>query len=462
MNAPRQFAPDTFAGQRFAVVGLGRNGLPVARALRGMGADVTVWDDSDSARSAASAEGLTVAEPGMAGLDALVLSPGIAHILPRPHRLAAAARDAGVAILSDADLLYRAVRANGSQARFAGITGTNGKSTTTALLAHLLAQAGIPTAAGGNLGTASLALPLLGDDGVYVLEMSSYMLERLAQLRFDVAIMLNLSADHLDRHGDMAGYAAAKRQIFARQGSTDLAVIGVEDAPSRAMAQWLRGQAAPVVTIAGQAQAQADIHMDATILTDGAGPIADMAPCPSLPGPHNAQNAAAACAAALFLGVARSALPAGLASYPGLPHRQERVGRIGGVTFINDSKATNADSTAWALACYDRVIWIAGGTAKDGGIESLAPLFGHVAHAYLIGRDAPVLAATLRQAGIAHEIVGTLAAAVAAAWRAAQDGVAPVVLLSPACASWDQFTGFDQRGDMFRAMVQALGAGGGG
>jgi UDP-N-acetylmuramoylalanine--D-glutamate ligase len=457
--SPTLFPTTLFSGQRFAVVGLGRMGLPAAQRLAAMGAAVVVWDDNVAARQAAAAAGLDVRMPDMAGpdaarFDALILSPGIPHLRPTPHPVATAALAAGVPILSDADLLFRAVRASGSRARFAGITGTNGKSTTTALLAHILTVAGIPNAAGGNLGTAALALPALGDDGVYVLEMSSYMLERIAALAFCAATMLNLSADHLDRHGDMAGYAAVKQQVFARQQDGDLAVIGIEDAPSRAMAAWLRHQPARVVTVSGSSPA--DIWADGTILQDGHGALADLAACPALPGAHNAQNAAAAAAMALHLGVSRAAIAEGLASYPGLPHRQERVGEVAGVLFINDSKATNADSTARALGCYDRLIWIAGGMAKEGGIAPLAPYFPRVAEALLIGRDAPILAATLAAHGVPHRIVGTLEAATEAAWQAAQAGAAPVVLLSPACASWDQFTGFDQRGDRFRALVQAI------
>lgn len=424
------FPPDIFAGQRFAVVGLGRAGLPAARALVAMGAEVTVWDDTASARAAAS--GLVVAMPDMAGLGALVLSPGIPHHLPTPHPIAAEARAAGVPILSDADLLYRAVRASESGARFAGITGTNGKSTTTALLAHILTEAGIANAAGGNLGTGALALPLLGDDGVYVLEMSSYMLERLAALRFDVACMLNLSADHIDRHGDMDGYAAAKRQIFGRQTDADVAVIGVDDTMSRDMAA---------------------AFPHAVRVSEHDVPIAS---APTLPGAHNAQNIAAATAMARALGVGDDAIMAGICSYPGLPHRQEHVGTFAGVDWINDSKATNADSTARALACYDRIVWIAGGTAKAGGIEPLAAYFPRIAHAFLIGRDAAVLATSLAAHDVAHSDVGTLQNAVAASadWVRAHD--ASVVLLSPACASWDQFTGYDQRGDQFRSLVKGL------
>jgi UDP-N-acetylmuramoylalanine--D-glutamate ligase len=448
------FSPTTFAGQRFAVVGLGRNGLPAALALRAMGAGVVAWDDREEARAQAQAAGVDVREPAMAGLTALVLSPGIPHALPAPHPLAAQALAEGVPILSDADLLYRAVRKNGSRARFAGITGTNGKSTTTALLAHIVAEAGLPVAAGGNLGTASLALPLLPDDGVYVLEMSSYMLERLANLKFDVAVMLNLSADHLDRHGDMAGYAHAKRAIFERQEAGDTAVVGLDDPWSCTLAARLRIRAGRVVTISAEA---ADLCAPAGVLRDAAGPIIDLATARALPGAHNAQNAAAAAAAALGLGIARDAIARGIATYPGLPHRQENVGTVAGITFINDSKATNAESAARALVCYPRVVWIAGGMAKAGGIESLAPLLPRVARAFLIGRDAAILAATLAAHGVPHEDAGTLDRATEAAFAAARAGAADVVLLSPACASWDQFSGFDQRGDRFRTLVADLG-----
>lgn len=450
------FPRDIFAGSRFAVVGLGRNGLPVALALRAMGAEVLAWDDKPAAREAAAASGVAVARPEVAGLTALVLSPGIPHRLPAPHPLAAQARAAGVPILSDAELLYRAVRAAGSTARFAGITGTNGKSTTTALLAHILERAGRPVAAGGNLGTAALALPLLPQDGVYVLEMSSYMLERLETIRFDAAAMLNLSADHIDRHGDMAGYARAKRAIFDRQTAADTAVVGFDDAPSRELARALRDAPARLVTVSGEGQA--DIGVEGTLLRDAAGPIADLATARALPGGHNAQNAAAAAAMALALGVSRADIAAGIATYPGLAHRQELVATAGGVIFINDSKATNADSAARALGCYERVVWIAGGLAKAGGIETLHPFFPRVALALLIGRDAPTLAATLTTHGVPYRDVGTLEAAVGQAWEAAHDGRAPVVLLSPACASWDQFTGFDQRGDQFRALATAIAA----
>ncbi|MFL5256456.1 MAG: UDP-N-acetylmuramoyl-L-alanine--D-glutamate ligase [Rhodopila sp.] len=429
-----------FSGKRFAVVGLGKNGLPAARALRAMGATVVAWDDNEAARAAA--DDLDVRDPLAAAFDfdALVLSPGIPHRLPKPHPIAQRAIDSGVPILSDTELLFRAVRAAGSRARFAGITGTNGKSTTTALLAHILDQAGLPVAAGANLGPAALSLPLLSQDGVYVLEMSSYMLERITNLRFNVAAMLNLTPDHIDRHGDMAGYAVAKRSIFDRQHEGDLAVIGMDDPDSRDMAMWLDRRPAAVVRISGTQ----------TPLALG----------PALPGAHNAQNAAAATAMARYFGVPDDVIAAGLLSYPGLPHRQQRIVTVDGVTFVNDSKATNADAAERALLCYDRLVWIAGGMAKAGGIEPLVPLFPRIARALLIGRDAPEFAATLSRHGVPFDLVGTLEAAVPAAFDAARATGAPVVLLSPACASWDQFTGYDQRGDRFAELAHGLSAGG--
>ena len=444
------FPIDLFAGQRFYVVGLGKNGLPAARALTAMGAQVAVWDDNAAARDGAT--GLTVREPGAGrfDFDALVLSPGIPHIRPKVHPAAAEARAAGVPILCDVELLYQAVRKAGSKARFAGITGTNGKSTTTAMLAHVLQGAGVTAVAGANLGPAALSLPLLPHDAVYVLEMSSYMLERIATVAFDAAVMLNLSVDHLDRHGDMAGYARAKRAIFDRQGKADLAVVGIDDTLSREMAEQL-GRA---MTISGHQPA--DIWCQDGILRDMDGAIMRMADAMALPGAHNAQNAAAVAAMALHFDIDRGALARGMISFPGLPHRQQLVAEVDGVRFINDSKATNSDSAARALGCHDRLIWIAGGMAKEDGITPLIPYFPRIARALLIGRDAPVLAATLREHGVPFDDVGTLENAVPAAFALAKSEAAPVVLLSPACASWDQFTGYDQRGDRFGELARGL------
>ncbi len=447
------FSSTVFAARRFAVVGLGRAGLAALRALSGMGATVVAWDDAPYAREAAAREGFVVQDPAadIGDFDALVLSPGIAHMLPVPHRIAAAARAARRPILTDAELLYQAVRGSGSAARFVGVTGTNGKSTTTALLAHILTGAGITCAAGANLGPAALSLPLLPDGGVYVLEMSSYMLERLATLRFDAACLLNLSPDHLDRHGDMDGYLAAKRQVFARQQDGDVAVVGIDDAYGVAVA----ASTPHAIRVSGRARA--DVWCDGGMLRDGSGILADLGAAHALPGEHNAQNAAAAAALALALGASRKDVAHGMISFPGLAHRQELVATVDGVRFVNDSKATNADAAGRALACYGRVIWIAGGIAKSGGIDTLDGLLGRVGEALLIGRDAGVFAATLQAHGVSYRIVEALEQAVPAALSAAKATGVDTVLLSPACASFDQFSGFEARGARFAELARALG-----
>ena len=447
-----------FAGERIAVLGLGRAGLPSALRLRDWGAEVTCWDDGPAQRAAAERAGLALRDPsaGRFAFDALLLSPGIPHDLPRPHPAALRAREAGVPILCDVEYLFRAVRAAGSAARFIGITGTNGKSTTTALTHHLLTRAGQVSEVGGNLGPPALGLNMLGVEGSYTLEMSSYSLERIASVGFNIGVMLNLSPDHLDRHGSMAGYAAAKANVFARQSSNDVAVLGQDDDLSTGMGAALTARR---VRISGLRRVPGGIWAEGRSLRDEAGEIADLDQSPALPGSHNAQNAAAATAIAFACGLTRAEVAAGLADFAGLPHRQEMVGEMAGVVFVNDSKATNADSTARALASYDRLVWIAGGMAKEGGIESLAPYFPRIARALLIGRDAALMAATLAASGVPHEVVGTLENAVPAAADAARAGGAPVVLLSPAAASFDQFSGFDARGDRFRALVRALAMG---
>jgi UDP-N-acetylmuramoylalanine--D-glutamate ligase len=451
-----QAFPRVFAGRQFAVMGLGRNGLPAAEALVTLGAEVTAWDDAAEARDAARARGIRLVDPlaGPLAADALVLSPGIPHALPAPHPAAGRAAVLGIPILSDAELLFRAVRASGSRARFIGITGTNGKSTTTALLAHILEAAGIPVAAGGNLGPAALALSLLPDDGYYVLEMSSYMLERIAELHFDLAALLNLSPDHLDRHGSMGGYVAVKRRIFQNRTARGVAIVGIDDQPTRDIGASL---SEPLLRISGERPA--DVWCDSGALRDRAGLILAMHEAPTLPGTHNAQNAAAAAAAALHLGLPRPTIAAAIRSFPGLPHRQQLVCRADGIAFIDDSKATNADSAARALACYPRLIWIAGGIGKEGGIAALAPFFPRIAEALLLGRDAPLFAATLAHHDVPHRIVGGLEEAVPAALDAARARAVPVVLLSPAAASFDQFKSFEQRGERFAVLARSIANG---
>ncbi|MBQ5469800.1 MAG: UDP-N-acetylmuramoyl-L-alanine--D-glutamate ligase [Acetobacter sp.] len=454
-----------FTGQRFAVFGLGHNGLSAVCTLATYGAFVQTWDDTETARFALS-HSLSPQQKQhvflapfttLEGFTALILSPGIPHHLPQPHPIAQRAQQAGIPILSDAELLYRAVRAHGSQARFVGITGTNGKSTTTTLLAHILQQAGFPTAAGGNLGPAAISLPLLPDHGIYILEMSSYMLERLESLHFNIACLLNLTPDHLDRHGDMAGYTCAKMQIFNHQTSQDLAVVGIDDPLCHRIAQSFFYKNIPCKTISTVNRKSTyfgTYSKDQGTLWHNQIAIAHTGS--TLPGIHNTQNALAAIAMARFIGVSDYVIAQALLSFPGLPHRQKYVTTYHGITFIDDSKATNADATSRALECYDRIIWIAGGLAKENGITSLVPYFHRITHAFLIGKDAAILAKTLVKYDVPHTLATTLENAVPLAYHTAQCTSTPIVLLSPACASFDQFTNFEARGIRFQELVHNI------
>jgi len=454
-------AVSNFRQQPVAVLGLARSGLAAALALKQGGAKVMAWDDAESRRDEAARAGVPLADLATADfeqIEALVLSPGIPHSFPKPHPVAARAKAAGVPIIGDIELLALAQKA----ARFAGITGTNGKSTTTALIGHILAAAGRKVAVGGNLGVAALLLEALGKDGVYVLELSSYQLELTRSLVLDVAVLLNVTPDHLDRHGGMDGYVAAKRRVFRGQGASQTAVIGVDDEICRGLCAELKAAGRQrVVPISAQGRVAGGVYVaDGKLIDDLDGratSVLDLAAAPNLPGRHNGQNAAAAYAAARALGCAPSAIASAIASFPGLAHRQELVATIDGVRYVNDSKATNADAAEKALACYDDIYWIAGGRPKSDGIAPLAPLFPRVRRAFLIGEAAEDFARTLG-AQVPHEIAGTLDQAVEAARHAAlaDRRKGAVVLLSPSCASFDQFRDFEERGDRFRALVEAL------
>jgi len=447
-----------FRDATVAVLGLARSGRAAAHALAASGATVLAWDDNEPARQAAIADRIDVVNlDGVEPADwaALILSPGI-PFTHAPHPMVRKALAAGVPVIGDIELLWRAK----TGARFIGITGTNGKSTTTALIHHILKSSGRSVAVGGNLGIPVLSLSRLDSDGFYVIEMSSYQLDLIDQTRFTVAVLLNITPDHLDRHGDMDGYIAAKRRIFRRQADGDLAVIGVDDAPCRAIAETGGPIGRDLVTISSERPVAGGIYVIDGVLVDDtrdkASAIMDLRGIPTLPGRHNWQNAAAAFAACRAVGVSDDQIAAGLATYPGLPHRQERVGHIGNVVFINDSKATNADAASKALGCYDRIYWIAGGVPKAGGITSLHEFFGRIAHAFLIGQAAAEFAATL-DGRVDYSIDITLAAATrAAAAAAAADPLKSVVLFSPACASFDQFANFEARGDAFRNLVGGL------
>jgi UDP-N-acetylmuramoylalanine--D-glutamate ligase len=430
----------SWRGKRFAVLGMARSGLATARALLAAGAQVTAWDAKDAVRSTfypdpAAAGTLTLADPvetDLTGFAGVVVSPGVPI---NRHPIAARARDAGAPLIGDIELFAQA-RAELPAHKVVGITGTNGKSTTTALIHHILETAGVPARLGGNIGLPILGQEPLPEGGVYVLELSSYQIDLTQSLDCDVAVLLNITPDHLDRYDGFDGYAASKARLFAMQSSGHAAVIGIGDEASQAIARQ--------VARSGRTE-------DLTKIAPGL--CMDQSPWPALQGPHNAQNALAAIAACEALGVSQDAIEAGLRSFPGLPHRMERVATLGGVLFVNDSKATNPTSTAPALQAFDRIHWILGGLAKTDDLEACRPGFGHVVHAYTIG-DATERFAQLLESEFLVEQSGTLAAAVKAAAAQAQPG--ETVLLSPACASFDQFRDFEDRGAQFREAVGAL------
>jgi UDP-N-acetylmuramoylalanine--D-glutamate ligase len=452
------------ANTTVAVLGLGRSGLQAAKALQASGAEVWAWDDQTEARARAEAEGVPLTDLYRADWsvpDSLVLSPGIPHRLPQPHPLAARAREAGCEIVCDVELLGRAQ----PQARFVGVTGTNGKSTTTALIGHVLAYAGQPAQVGGNLGPPVLDFEPAGPDGLYVLELSSYQLERTDSIAFEVAVWLNISPDHLDRHGDLDGYVGAKQRIFTHQTGRQSAVVGVDDARSRRVHDVLADGGGPAaVAVSGQQPVAGGVGVaaDGTLVDDldgAAAQVCDLTRMTSLPGRHNWQNAAAAYAACRRLGLDAGTIAAALHSFPGLPHRQEPVATVDGVAFVNDSKATNADAAARALACYATVYWIAGGRAKAGGLAGTEAQFDRIRCAYLIGEAADAFARELAgrlETVVATDLETAVRTAFADAKAAGAGAEAPVVLLSPACASFDQYADFAERGDAFKAVVAEL------
>ena len=454
-----------FEGRRVAVFGLGRSGITAARALQAGGAEPVLWDDGVSGRMQAEAEGFNVEDLTQAdwsGFDALVLSPGAPLTHPKPHWTVDKAHEAGIPVIGDVELFARALDAlpHGHRPRVVAITGTNGKSTTTALIAFVLKQAGLKVHMGGNIGIGVLALPAPTPEAVYVIEVSSYQLDLTTTFKPDVAILTNISPDHLDRHGGMEGYVKAKSRLFQIQTESDTALIGVDDSWGQGLAEALeaKGRNVTRITTARQKEDLPDSGWRAApnlLLVDDQ--EIDLSQARSLPGRHNAQNAAFAYATARALGLSHDQALAGVVAFPGLAHRMEAVGRLGSVRFINDSKGTNADAAYQALASYPKTYWIAGGVPKAGGIEPLRPLFGHVAKAYLIGQAADEFAVTL--ADVPHVIAGTMERAVQmAAADAAAAGGEQVVLLSPACASFDQFPDFEVRGEAFRAAVLGLGA----
>ena len=409
---------------KFAIFGLGKSGVASAEYLLARGEAICVWDDGEAARKNFSNPS-SITHPdswNWAEIDALILAPGIPLTHPKPHYIVEAARAHNTPIICDVEILWR----DNSDAKFVGITGTNGKSTTTALLAHVLAENGLDVAVGGNLGQAALSL---GEHDCYVIEMSSYQLDLIDQARFNISIWLNTTPDHLDRHGDMEGYIAAKSRIFAN--GNDLKIIGVDDETGQEQFKQASGEKQQISGL--------DTHGEFC----------------NLPGQHNMQNISAVIAAAKSLGLELEKINAAILTFPGLEHRLEFVLEKDGVKFINDSKATNAESAACALLAFDNIHWLAGGVAKAGGIEALTPHFPRIRKAYLFGKDAPEFAKTL-EGKAEFEIFDTLEAATEAATQATNHEQQATVLLSPACASFDQYKSFEARGDHFKKIVREL------
>jgi UDP-N-acetylmuramoylalanine--D-glutamate ligase len=451
----------SFRDKSVAVFGLGESGRVSALALTAGGATVAAWDDDEAAVAAARAAGIAIVDLHVADwkrFAALVLAPGVPLTHPAPHWTVTSAQAAGIEVIGDIELFCRERRLHCPEAPFIAITGTNGKSTTTALIAHLIAIAGHEVALGGNIGKAVLSLEPPRRGRFHVIECSSFQIDLAPSLDPAIGVLLNVTPDHIDRHGTFAAYAALKQRLVA---DSKTAVIAVDDKPSQAIADRVARSGTRVIRISNRRPLADGVYAsgeEIVAVADGASlRVASLAGIGALRGAHNAQNAAAAVAVARACGLDQATIVKGLKSFPGLAHRMEEVGRRGRVLFVNDSKATNADAAAKALASFAPIYWIAGGRPKEGGIVPLIDFFPRIARAYLIGEAAADFANTLGDR-VSHVISGTLDAAVgaAAADAAADPAAEPVVLLSPACASYDQFKNFERRGDAFRALVLQL------
>ncbi len=447
----------TYQDKKVAVFGLGKSGMATAQSLKTGKAEVLVWDDNKERRAEAKKLGLKLKDltkGKWSPTEALVLSPGVPLTHPTPHPVVDLARAAGAQVIGDIEVFLREKEGG----KLVGVTGTNGKSTTTALIHHLLQFAGKETALGGNIGTPVMDLPQLGEEGTYVLELSSYQLDLTPSWAADIAVLLNITPDHLDRHGDMAGYAAVKTRIFLRQSESGIAIINMDDPICAAIAEEVsRHSRASLLPISVERAVEGGVFVVDGLLKDQSCDqpwTVDITGILSLKGRHNWQNAAAAVAVVSRLGLTPDEIRAGLAAFGGLAHRMEPVGSQGHVLFVNDSKATNAEAAEKALTSFENIYWIAGGREKAGGIASLEPQFGRIKKAFLIGEARDSFAKTL-EGKLAYEIHETLAEATAAAATAAMaDDKEAVVLMSPAAASFDQFDSFEQRGDSFRSAVQ--------
>ena len=454
----------SFEGKKVAVFGLGASGLASASALFAGGADVVGWDDQAERIAHATKAGIPTAdlrETDWSKIAALVLAPGVPLTHPAPHWSVALARAAGVEVIGDIELFCRERRRTAPDSIFVAITGTNGKSTTTALVAHLLESAGYNTELGGNIGTAILSLEPPAPGRAHVIECSSFQIDLAPTLDPSVGILLNVTEDHLDRHGTLSNYAAIKERLVAGVQGSGTAIVGVDDNRCQAVADRIGRAGKRIERVSVRRPLSDGYYVEGDRVMRAAGgtarAVVHIGGIGSLRGAHNAQNAACATAAGLALGLSAEAIQKGLVSFPGLAHRMEQVGKKGNVLFVNDSKATNADAAARALASFTDIFWIAGGKSKTGGITSLAGYFPRIRKAYLIGEAAGEFAGTL-QGKVPFVVAGTLDRAVELAARDAQaaDAKEPVVLLSPACASFDQYPNFEVRGARFRDLVQSL------
>lgn len=450
----------TQKGKRIALFGLGGSGIVTARSLKAGGAEVYCYDDNPDRVADAKAEGLGTADLhdlDFKTLDALVLSPGVPLTHPKPHWTVDLANAAGVPIIGDIELFCLERLAKAPNSEFIAITGTNGKSTTTALIAHVFTSAGRDVQLGGNIGTAVLSLDEPEPSKVYIVECSSYQIDLAPNLNPSIGLLLNIAPDHLDRHGSLAHYASIKARLTTNSIE---AVIGIDDGYSIAISSAVSASA-NVTRISSHSELKNGItSIDGMLveMKDGvAHNLFELNKAPALRGIHNAQNAAAVWVACTKAGLRSDEIISGFKTFPGLAHRMEQLGRVGSVLFVNDSKGTNADAAAMALGSYQPIYWICGGLAKEGGIEALRPFFPRIAKAYLIGESAPEFAATLGE-DVPYEISNTLDVAVAhAASDAAKDkNDEPVVLLSPACASFDQFGNFEIRGVAFQTAINAM------
>jgi len=452
------------------VFGLARSGLSSVRALIAGGARVFAWDDVTLVRESAERAGARIApfrDWPWNTLKTVVLSPGVPLTHPVPHDIVQAARAAAVEVVGDVELFAREIRRDRSapgRAPVIAVTGTNGKSTTTALIGHILSSCGFAAEIGGNIGRPVLDLAPPNGRTIYVLEVSSYQIDLSPGLVPDVSVLTNITPDHIDRHGSLEGYVAVKSRLLEHTADDGNVCIAVDDAYSAAIHTRLAamGGASTVPVSIGKVLGRGVFAVDGMLYdaqSSRAAKIMDLSSASRLPGMHNWQNAALAYSATRPFVKDPRMIAGAIASFPGLAHRMEEVGRVGNVRFVNDSKATNADAAAKALACYSDIFWILGGKPKDGGIESLAPFFSRVRKAYLIGEAASQFAATL-DGRVEHETSVTLANAVASSFAdtRASSCAQPVVLLSPACASFDQFADFEVRGDAFRALVQDISA----